>query len=399
MLEDEAELSALRQRYRDWLAEAVPTDWRARSTTADAAFEVQREWVKALAEGGWAAPQWPVEFGGLGLDLAGQIAFEEENARVDAPTPTMFGMSFTHAAATLMEAGSAEQQREHLPRIRTGDEVWCQCFSEPNAGSDLASLTTRAVRDGDEYVVNGQKIWSSGAHHADWAMLLARTGPPGSRSRGISYFLLDLRSPGVEIRPIRSLMDTAEFCEVFFEDVRIPARDRIGEEGDGWRIAQTTLTTERGVYLLPVMNSLRGQADALVALLEAAEPSEQAHLEQVVARDYAEVAVLSEVLDNVLTAAGDGRAGPESSILKVAYSELAQRVTGDGLAQSGLSGQTMWPPSFDNNSAVFDGNWGRQHYWSWSWTIAGGSNEVQKNIIAERILGLPREPQTPGERR
>jgi alkylation response protein AidB-like acyl-CoA dehydrogenase len=394
MPEDDAEIEALRLRYRDWLAAAVPTDWRERSATADAAFEVQREWVKTLAQGGWAAPQWPVEFGGLGLDLRGQIVLEEENARVDAPTPTMFGISFTHAAATLMAAGSPEQQREHLPRILAGDEVWCQCFSEPNAGSDLASLTTRAVRDGDEYVVNGQKIWSSGAHHADWAMLLARTGPAGSRSRGITYFLLDLHSPGVEIRPIRSLMDSEEFCEVFFEDVRIPVKDRIGEEGDGWRIAQTTLTTERGVYLLPVMNNLRGQVDALVALLRCAGPSERSHLEQVVARDYAEVAVLSQVLDNVLTDAGHGRAGPESSILKVAYSELAQRVTGDGLMLSGLSGQVMWPPSFDHNGAVFDGEWGRQHYWSWSWTIAGGSNEVQKNIIAERILGLPREPQS-----
>jgi alkylation response protein AidB-like acyl-CoA dehydrogenase len=396
LFEEDTTLQDVRLRYRSWLAANVPTGWRECSADPDELFAVQRAWVKALRPGGWAAPHWPVEHGGMGASLAEQVVIQEENTRADAPTPTMFGMAFVHAAATLIQFGTPEQQVQHLPRILEGDEVWCQCFSEPNAGSDLASLSTRAERDGDTYVINGQKIWSSGAHRADWAMLLARTDTTQQRHKGITYFLLDLRSPGVEVRGIRSILDNEEFCEVFLTDVRVPVEDRLGDEGDGWRIAQTTLSTERGLYLLPVVNSLQLQARELVGLLRDVPDDERAHVEQVVASNYAQVAILKELLDSVLVNAAFGESGSEVSILKVFYSELSQRLTTQALDLLGVPGQVAWAPTFDNNSAGFDGSWGRAHYWSWAWTISGGSSEIQRNIIAERVLGLPREPRPEG---
>jgi alkylation response protein AidB-like acyl-CoA dehydrogenase len=392
MFNDDKTLQDFRLRYRAWLDANVPAGWRAHSSDEDDLFAVQRSWVKALRAGGWAAAHWPVEHGGLGASLAEQVVIQEENTRADAPTPTMFGMAFVHAAATLMQFGTPEQQAQHLPRIIEGDEVWCQCFSEPNAGSDLASLSTRAERDGDTYVLNGQKIWSSGAHRGDWAMTLARTDPTQRRNKGITYFLVDLHSPGVEVRRIRSILDNEEFCEVFFTDVRVPVADRLGEEGDGWRIAQTTLATERGLYLMPVVDAIQAQARELVELLRRAPDDERAHVEQVVASNYAQVAILKELLDDVLVNAAFGESGPEVSIVKVFYSELSQRLTTQALDLVGAPGQRAWEPAFDNNSAGFDGCWGRAHYWSWAWTIAGGTSEIQRNIIGERVLGLPREP-------
>jgi alkylation response protein AidB-like acyl-CoA dehydrogenase len=384
----------LRGRYRAWLEANVPRDWRARCEDDEQALAVQRAWVKTLRSGGWAAPHWPVEFGGLGADLAKQVVIHEEITRADAPTPTMFAMAFVHAAMTLIHAGTDAQRAQHLGRILEGDEVWCQCFSEPNAGSDLASLTTRAELDATagSYVLNGQKIWSSGAHRADWAMVLARTSSEGPKQAGITYFLVDLRLPGVEVRQIRSILGSEEFCEVFFTDARVPIENRLGNEGDGWKIAQSTLTTERSLLLLPVVNALHEQVRALVDLLPAFEARERHHFEPVVARDLAEVEILRELMYKVLTKAALGGSGPEASILKLCYAELSQRVTQHGLDMAGLSAQEMWAPTFDNNSAQFDGAWGRAHYWSWAWTISGGSNEIQRNIIAERVLGLPKEP-------
>jgi alkylation response protein AidB-like acyl-CoA dehydrogenase len=382
----------LRLRYRAWLEANVPAGWRENAADEDDLFAVQRAWVKALRAGGWAAAHWPVEHGGMGASLAEQVVIHEENTRADAPTPTMFGMAFVHAAATLIQFGTPNQQAKHLPRIIEGDEVWCQCFSEPNAGSDLAALSTRAERDGDAYVLNGQKIWSSGAHRAEWAMLLARTDATQRRHEGMTFFLVDLGSPGVEVRRIRSLLDNEEFCEVFLTDVRVPIEDRLGGEGEGWRIAQTTLSAERGLYLLPVVNSLQLQARELVVLLRDVPDDERAHVEQVVASNYAQVAILRELLDSVLVKAAFGESGSEVSILKVFYSELSQRLTTQALDLVGLPGQVAWPPTFDNNAAGFDGSWSRAHYWSWAWTISGGSNEIQRNIIGERVLGLPREP-------
>jgi alkylation response protein AidB-like acyl-CoA dehydrogenase len=365
-----------------------------RCTDEAQAFATQRAWVKTLRAGGWAAPHWPVEFGGLGADLATQIVLHEENTRADAPSPTMFVMAFLHAAMTLIHFGSDAQRAKHLGRILDGDEVWCQCFSEPNAGSDLASLSTRAELDPDAgcYVLNGQKIWSSGAHRSDWAMVLARTAFDGPKQGGITYFLADLRSAGIDVRPIRSILGSEEFCEVFFTDVRVPVENRLGAEGEGWRIAQSTLTTERGLHLLPVVNALYQQVRALIDLLPRFDERERHHFEPVVARDLAEVEILQELVSQVLAKAVLGASGPEASILKLCYSELSQRVTQHGLDMAGLSAQESWVPSFDNNAAQFDGSWGRAHYWSWAWTISAGSNEIQRNIIGERVLGLPKEP-------
>jgi len=235
----------LRTRYRAWLAEHVPADWTDDVATA-------RWWMRERDEGGWAAPAWPVEHGGMAASTVDQIVMQEEERAADAPSTARFGIALNHAGTTLIAHGTPEQ-RAHLPRIRRGEEIWCQGFSEPDAGSDLAALSTRAVRDGDDYVVTGQKVWSSYADQADWCLLLARTAPDAPKRKGISYFLLDLRSPGVEVRPLRQITGSAEFSEIFLDEVRIPAANLVGDENEGWRISQTTLTTERGPFFLPAI--------------------------------------------------------------------------------------------------------------------------------------------------
>ena len=389
MFEDDPELQAFRLRYREFLDANAPRGWRVNATSPDTTLEIQRSWLRTLVAGGWGAAHWPTEYGGMGATLAQQIVMQQENARAGAPAVTMFGMALVHVAATLLEFGTPEQRHEHMPSILRGDEIWCQGFSEPGAGSDLAALSTRAVRDGDNYIINGQKIWSSGANRADWCLLLVRTDPIAVKHKGITFVLLDLHSPGIEIRPIKSLLGSQEFCEVFFTDVVVPVSNRIGEENEGWHICQTTLATERGPYLLPVVNKLRGECAEMGRLAEAIGTD---HAAQVAASFHAEVTILSELLDRTLIKAAFGKSGNESSILKVYYSELAQRLTTAALEMVGLDAQLSWPEAFDLNSDTFDGSWGMSHYWSWSWTIAGGSNEIQRNIIGERVLGLPREP-------
>ncbi len=395
MFDDDADLQAFRLRYREFLHEFAPHGWRAHATTTDATLDIQRSWLRTLAAHGWAAPHWPAEYGGMDATLAEQIVMQQENSRAGAPAVTMFGMALVHAAATLLEFGSEEQRRRHLPHILQGDEIWCQGFSEPGAGSDLAALSTRAVRDGDRYIVNGQKIWSSGADRADRCLLLCRTDPDVPKHQGITFLLLDLRSPGIEIRPIVSLLGSGEFCEVFMTDVVVPVTDRVGEENEGWHICQTTLSTERGPYLLPVVNKLRDECAAMWTMAEAIGTD---HAAQVAAGFHAEVAILSELIDRTLLQAAFGKSGNESSILKVYYSELSQRLTTAALEMAGLDAQLAWTEAFDLNSDTFDGSWGLSHYWSWSWTIAGGSNEIQRNIIGERVLGLPREPRPEARR-
>ena len=205
---------SFRLRYRQWLEENVPRQWRSTAATEAATVEIQRDWLRTLAGAGWAAAHWPTEHGGMNASMTDQVVMFEENTRVDAPALTVFGMALVHAAATLLEWGTPEQLSAHLPAILAGDEIWCQGFSEPEAGSDLASLRTTASWTGQKYVINGQKVWSSRAQYADWCLLLARTKPGSSRHDGLSYFLLNMRQPGVEVRPIRTLLGSAEYSEI-----------------------------------------------------------------------------------------------------------------------------------------------------------------------------------------
>jgi alkylation response protein AidB-like acyl-CoA dehydrogenase len=312
--------------------------------------------------------------------------------------PVGGGIAFHHAAATIMAYGTPEQVT-HLEAILDG-EVWCQGFSEPEAGSDLASLRTRAVRDGDTYVLNGQKIWSSGAQYSQWSLLLARTDPTLAKHRGISIFMVDLSLPGIEIRPIKQATGGSEFCEIFLNDVVIPAGYRLGPENEGWKIAQTTLTTERWSFIIENQVRLQEAIEKLVVEAQRifVAPGVTAYDDRAIRQELgeraAEVEALGMVADEIIGSfLRDGSVATEGSIVKLMYSETLQKLTGlaariRGIgSDSGVEGGRL-------GEDWASGEWLVDHIGSWTWTIAAGSNEIQRNIIGERILGLPREPQS-----
>ncbi|MDQ0382822.1 acyl-CoA dehydrogenase family protein [Amycolatopsis thermophila] len=394
---EDAELAAYRARVRAWLAEHTPADWAEKLPYADEAevLEFYRTWARELHSAGLLVPQWPERFGGAGAGLAQQVVLQQEMSRAGAPRPRYLAISLGHAAATLMEHGSPEQQKL-LDGILDGD-VWCQGFSEPGAGSDLASLRTRAVREGDYYVVNGQKIWSSMGLYARWGLLLARTDPDAPKHRGISLFILDMRAPGVEVRPIRQATGAHEFAEVFLTDVRIPAAMLVGQENEGWRLAQTTLATERYAQMVELHAGLEELLALLVRqarTLRAADGGplvEDSEFRQRLAGFAGEVEVLGLINDRVLGDISAGRdPGARGSILKLYFSRLLQRLTAFGVRSNGLAAHV--DPQRKNDLSYTSGDWMLDHIRSWTWTIAAGSNEIQRNIIGERVLGLPREP-------
>ena len=389
----------LRRSVRDWLAVNTPPDWHDELKTATKAHfrEFTIRQARLLRGAGLLAAHWPEEFGGGGFTFREQLVIQEELVRADFPQPRLLEISLAHIAATLMAYGTAEQQR-HLPAILDG-EIWCQGFSEPDAGSDLASLRTRAVRDGDRYVVNGQKVWSSYADQASWCLLLARTDPAVPKHRGLSLFMLDLSTPGVELRPTRQATGTEEFCELFLTDVAIPAAHRIGEENAGWRMAQTTLSTERAFNILELQARLAVALDEIAAQARVTPAgsgrmaADDDAVRQELAARAAEVEVLG-LLGQRLAGSVErtGEVGPEGSIVKLFYSETLQKLTGLALRIRGLPAMLDEPREFATTWT--SGAWMIDHLKSWNWTIAAGSNEIQRTIIGERVLGLPREPQS-----
>ncbi|MDT5114085.1 MAG: hypothetical protein QOE20_5975 [Mycobacterium sp.] len=244
------DLAEFRNRVRQWCTDHVPVDWRTAQTgVSDAEFAAfQKAWFAELHEAGFAVPHWPREWGG-GMSVGEQIVLYQELAAADAPRLVLAFVGIHHAASTLLVAGTDEQRQRHMPAILDG-ELWVQGFSEPEAGSDLASLRTTARRDGDTFIVNGQKLWASGGAHADWCLLLARTDPDAPKRKGISYFLMDMTTPGIDVRPIRNAVGDSHFCEVFLNDVAIPAANLVGAENAGWQVAQETLGAERGMTML-----------------------------------------------------------------------------------------------------------------------------------------------------
>jgi alkylation response protein AidB-like acyl-CoA dehydrogenase len=382
---------------RQWFADHRPRDWRREQLNFSSSDYVafQRSWFQELRRGGFAAPHWPQEWGGGGFSLPEQLVIHREFVRVDAPRTDLFVVSLNHVAATLMEDGSDEQRETHLPAILDG-AVWCQGFSEPQAGSDLASLRTRAIRDGDHYVVNGQKIWSSMAHYADWCVLLARTDAAAPKHKGLSLFLLDMRSEGVDVRPIRDCAGEFKFCEIFLTDVAIPVANLVGAENDGWRVAQNTLGTERGTIMLEFAERLGHELNLLVDVCARRdlESGVRAIDDPAVRESLATLHGDSEVLrllsermvDNLVRGSG---VGPEASVIKIFYSELLRRVVDLGVEIDGLDSHlaVRRPPG----SLCESGVWMLDFVSSWMWTIAAGTNEILRTVIAERILGLPRE--------
>ncbi|WP_448625016.1 acyl-CoA dehydrogenase family protein [Geodermatophilus sp. URMC 64] len=398
MSENRDHLAAFRADVRAWAARHVPSDWEHELHHADgpALLEFERRWLKQLRAGGYAAPHWSREHGGGGFSLAEQVVIFEELSRANAPRLNSFDVALNHVYATLVEGGSPDQQARFFPAI-LGGQTWCQGFSEPEAGSDLASLRTRAVRSGDHFVVNGQKVWSSGADRSDYCLLLARTDPDAPKRRGLSLLLVDLQSPGVEVRPIKQSTGQAEFAEIFLTDVVVPAENLVGEENDGWAIAQATLSAERGPAVLELVERMNQAAELLVELAAETPLAGGWAVDDVAVREAladfgTRVQILRLLCRKVLTdLVSRGGTGPEASLIKVYYSELLQDLMRFGVDLKGPAGQHRGDkPSSAGYSA--SGLWMLDYLGSWSWTIGGGTNEIQRTVIAERVLGLPREP-------
>jgi alkylation response protein AidB-like acyl-CoA dehydrogenase len=353
-------------------------------------FDERLAWNRHLAAAGWTCLGWPAEFGGHGAGLARQVIFHEEYARADAPARvTIVGEELL--GPTLIAFGTPEQQQRFLPPIRSVTELWCQGYSEPGAGSDLANVATKAVLDGQNWVITGQKIWTSLAHVADWCFVLARTEPGSTRSHGLSYLLVPMRQPGVTVRPIRQLTGTSEFNEVFFDGARTDAAHVVGEPGDGWRVAKATLALERGAAMLGLQVGFRRELEDLLAVARRTPAGTDPLLRDKLARAWIGLeAVRAYALD---TLGGDDPT--EASVLKILWSrwhqglgELAMEVLGaPSMASSADPGGR--PPQTPPEGTDLD-KWQRLYLFSRAETIYGGSDEIQRNIIATRALGLPR---------
>ncbi len=387
---------AYRERVHGWLLSNRPEGWREQLKTAsqDEVVSFYRDWTRKLHAAGLLVPHWPARFGGEDRGLAEQVIIQQELSRTQSPRPRTMAIALGHAAATLMNHGSPAQQRL-IAGILDGD-VWCQGFSEPQAGSDLASLRTSALPRGDVYVVNGQKTWSSFAAHAAFCLLLARTDLGAPKHKGLSFFVMDMSLPGVTVRPIRQATGSSEFAEIFLDDVEIPVAWRLGQEGDGWRTAQTTLSSERVIQLVELVEGLREAVctmagEAQVQRTHGGQPWAQSERFRTdVARIAIDVEVLSAMTHRAMgnLIAGESL-GAAASTLKLFFSELLQRATQIAARMSGLGG--LHDPGEPPDLGYTSGDWFSDHLRSWTWTIAAGSDEIQRNIIGERVLGLPRE--------
>ncbi len=391
-LDFQHDIAAFRHALREWLPGAIPPDWRNRVRTGgeEAYLATQREWYSALTTAGLGTAHWPGAWGGSDLPLSHQIVYFEELARANAPITDLHCISLYHMPATLFAHGTEAQRERYLAGARTGGEVWCQGFSEPGAGSDLAALRTRAERKGDKFIVNGQKIWSSYGLWADYCLLLARTDPNAPRKQGgISFLIVDMKSPGITVRPIRQMTGEAEFCELFFDEVEVPAENLVGEENAGWQIAQSTLTTERGLLTFELSERLKH-----AYVRDAADARETWLLDPIKAYEFFKfgprIRALNLMVGNLLDElALDPHGGGElATYIKLYWSTLLQDY-GVFMGQvRGLDGLEQTLPQRGAGHSSGD------HYydflWSYSWTIAGGSNEIMRNVIAERLLGMPR---------
>jgi len=385
---------ALRAEVRAWLQGNVPRDWRAAMTGSDqdSFVRAQREWFSQLVQAGYATTHWPQGWPGGGRSLAEQRVIYEEVARADAPRLILFFVALYHAACTLLEWGSEEQKQQHLPGILEG-RLWCQGFSEPNAGSDLASVRTRAERRGDRYIINGQKTWSTLAQYAERCLLLVRTDSSGPPQAGLTYLLLDMRSKGVSVRPIAQITGDDEFAEIFLDDVEVPVSDRVGEEGQGWAVAQSTLASERGLTLVELTQRMRQGLARIASLMRERGVFDDPALRVELGRLIPKVNAACALADQYLMKRISGTEAPgDASIVKLTYARTLREFTLLGLRISGLQGQ--YHADFTRGGSQETGNWAVDFMNSYNWSIAGGSDEIQRNIIAERMLGMPREPKT-----
>lgn len=344
----------------------------------------RRAWERHMAASGWTCVGWPEEYGGRGATLEEQVAFHEEYALADAPA-RVGHIGEQLLGPTLIAFGTPEQRERFLPPIAAAQELWCQGYSEPDAGSDLANVRTRAERDGDDWTVTGQKIWTSLAHEADWCFVVARTEPGSTRHRGLSYLLVPLDQPGVEIRPIVQLTGTSEFNEVFFDGARTGAANVVGAPGDGWRVAMATLGFERGVSTLGQQVGFRRELEAVIALAKRNGAAADPLIRDRIARAWTGLETIRFNALRMLGAVAAGAPGPEASIGKIFWATWHRDLGELAMDVCGAGGMLADGEPYDLT------DWQRLYLFSRSDTLYAGSNEIQRNIIAERVLGLPKE--------
>jgi len=388
-----AEEQAFRAELREWLGDVLPTlgqepdreDWAARR-----AWDLG--WTATLHRAGYSGINWPKEFGGRGATPTEHLIYIEETERAHAPYIGMNFVGMLHAGPTLIAEASDEQKAFHLPGILEGRHLWCQGFSEPNAGSDLASLRTKGVRDGDDYVINGQKIWTSFGHVADYCEMLIRTDSEAPKHKGISWIIVPMDTPGIDVRPLRTMEGSTEFCEVFFDDVRVPVANRVGGENDGWRVAMVTLSFERGtafvadvIKSMELVRSLKEFAQHVTS--KGATRWEDAALRLEIGKCAAELDALWALTKrNISQAQRTGLVGVGGNVFKVAWTDLRHHL-GD-VAMRVLDRASL---SIDDVAGLANGEHVSGRFFALSMSIAAGTSQVNRNVIGERVLGLPKE--------
>jgi alkylation response protein AidB-like acyl-CoA dehydrogenase len=383
-----SDLDAFRAELRAWLAANVPADLRSEEAAKLPEPERVtrlRAWQRTLAENHWVAVNWPVEHGGRNAGIPEQIAYVEEMARAQAPA-VIGSLGIGIAGPPIIAYGTDEQKRRFLPRILACDDLWCFGFSEPGSGSDLASLRASAILDGDDFVVNGQKVWTTLAHHADWCMLLCRTDPSTRRAKGISCLLVDMKSPGITVRPLRQITGESDFNEVFFENVRVPRENMLGELHEGWQIAVSALQNERGIlYVLGMQILLTEQRDRLLDFARAQgagrDPLRRQELAEIYLGTETFRMTCQRTLDKLMRF---GFPGPESAIIKLHWTELTQRMPQAGMEILGPAG--LLYDAGDGAEQLLQ----RSYLAARAASIASGTSEIMKGIIAMQVLGLPR---------
>jgi len=383
---------AFRDELREWLSKNVPADWAERKyDPLERRFEYLRKWQRKLFDHGWAGIGWSKEYGGRGASTMLQVIFWEEMARADAP-PLANVLGLGIIGPTIIAFGTDEQRQRFLRRILSAEEIWCQGFSEPEAGSDLAALRSEARIDSDHWVVNGHKVWNSYGWAADWCELVVRTDPAAPKHKGLTVLLVDMKSPGVEVRPLKQITGETEFCELFFRDVRVPVAHTVGKVNDGWNVALGTLMHERGTFGAGLQVTYRQNLERLIALAHCTErngkpAAQDPIIRQKLAQTYAEVQIMRLNQMRAFSRINQtGVPGPEGSIQKIFWSELNQRM--QQLAQEllGPYGQLEGPDGL----AVDQGAWSYGYLRARGNTIEAGTSEIQRNIIGHFVLGLPR---------
>lgn len=393
-LQDTPAEAAFRERLRTWLEASTPSIGKHD-------VDALKAWQRTLHEAGWLGLTWPAEYGGQGLGFREQAVFNEEAARARIP-PSINNIGLMIAGPALIAVGSEDHKKRYLPKILSAEEIWCQGFSEPNAGSDLAALQTRAVDDGDDYVITGQKIWTSNSLIADYIWLLVRTDPDAPRHKGITALVVDMKSPGVTVKPLRQITGEAEFGEVFFDEVRVPKANRVGAENDGWIIGMKTFTRERANISVALSVRLQQQFDRLLDTVR----NRDVPLDPQQARDVAQAYVDSQCLTLTCERMADRLFGFESSVVKVAWAEMNQRLQRIGLDTLGPDAPLLSAGGFDQvddttatfgTEALAEDDESYAKSWQFGYlraranSIEGGTSEILRSVIAERVLGLPRK--------